>query len=161
MMKRLLSLVTVVSLLAIILLPTTANAANGVVSCDPTVGDSDLFLGMPHWYEYLKSGKQLKLENSDTILSVCTPQFTEKDGGGMQLIDIWLIALAIIGMLLRIGGIAALFMVIFGGIKYITSQGNPDATKGARQTIINAFIGIVITIIAAASVNFGAHLLQK
>jgi len=150
------------SLFAIMMLatPLQAGAASAaeVRPCDPTLSDKGQFLGIPHWYEYLKSGKQLYVNGIAD--GPCTPQLIETDGGGVTLLDFWLIALAVIGILLRLTGIIALFMVIYGGFKYITSQGNPDATKGARETIINAFIGIVITIIAAASVNFGAILLQ-
>ena len=134
--------------------------ANTVRDCDPTLSDSNLFLGMPHWYEYLKKGKQLQ-ESNGAVVSTCTPQLTEDGDGVLSIGDIWLIALAVVGILLRLAGIAAFFMVLFGGFKYITSQGNSDDTKSARQTIINAFIGIVITIIASVSVSFGVKLLQK
>ena len=126
------------------------------------------FLGLPTWYAYLPG----KIENINGK-EQCTPQLkcVQKEGdanstancdsqSGIDVSKLWLIALAILELLLRLAGLIAVFMVIYGGIKYITSQGQPDATKGARQTIINAMIGIVIAVIAAVSVNFGAKLLQ-
>jgi hypothetical protein len=44
--------------------------------------------------------------------------------------------------------------VIYGGIQYVTSQGSPDATKKAQQTIINALIGVVLAVLAASIVAF-------
>jgi ABC-type Fe3+ transport system permease subunit len=67
------------------------------------------------------------------------------------------IALAIIEILLRIATIVSLGYVVYGGFRYITSQGEPDATKSARQTIINAMIGLVIALLATGIVAFVAN----
>jgi ABC-type Fe3+ transport system permease subunit len=94
------------------------------------------FLGFPHWYEYLPC-----------------------NGGapGIRSInDIWLIVAAIIEIMLRIAGIVAVVLVIYGGIQYITSQGEPDKTTKARSTIINALTGLAIAILAASIVAFVA-----
>lgn len=65
-----------------------------------------------------------------------------------------LIALAVLDDLLRVAALVAVAYVIFGGFKYITSQGSPDGTKNAQSTIINAMVGLVIAIIAASVVAF-------
>lgn len=44
--------------------------------------------------------------------------------------------------------------VIVGAAKYITSQGEPDRAKQARDSIINALIGLAIAIVAAGVVSF-------
>ncbi|MGH7238043.1 MAG: hypothetical protein ACREGF_05915, partial [Candidatus Saccharimonadales bacterium] len=67
---------------------------------------------------------------------------------------VWLIALAVLEDLLRIAGFAAVIMVIVGGIRYTTSNGDPQNTQAAKGTIINALIGLTIAIIASASVAF-------
>jgi hypothetical protein len=123
--------------------------------CDPTPGEGGDLLGIPTWYQYL-DGKWDGNEDDPR----CVPQLNTDGQGGIDLASAWLIGLAIIEIMLRLAGLVAIGYVIFGGFKYITSQGSPDATKSARQTIINAFIGIVITIIAGVSVNFVAKLLQ-
>lgn len=69
------------------------------------------------------------------------------------------VALAIVDALIRIGTLVAVGFVIYGGIRYIVSQGSPDATKSARDTILNSVIGLVITLIATAGVAFLANLL--
>lgn len=71
----------------------------------------------------------------------------------------WLIGLAIFDDLLRIAGIIAFGFVLYGGIRYITSQGEPENTRAALGTIINALIGMAIAIIAAVLVSFLANAL--
>ena len=65
-----------------------------------------------------------------------------------------LILLAVLDMLFIVGGMVAVVFVIIGGVQYITSQGQPENTKNARGTVINALIGLAITIIAATLVNW-------
>jgi len=48
----------------------------------------------------------------------------------------------------------AIAFVIYGAIQYIASQGSPDATSKAQSTIINALIGLAITIVAITFVSF-------
>ena len=52
-----------------------------------------------------------------------------------------------------IGGIA-LIMIILGGIKFITSEGNPEAVNKAKNTIIYAAIGLAISVAAFSIVTF-------
>lgn len=35
-------------------------------------------------------------------------------------------------------------MIVWGAFKYLLSRGNPDATKGARNTIVYAFVGLIL-----------------
>jgi len=107
-----------------------------------------VFLGFPHWYQYL-TGIATSPDGSTTGI-VCTPQVT-------GLSDIWLIVAAAIEILLRVAAIAAVFMVIYGGVKYITSQGEPEATTKARGTIINALVGLLLTVLASVFVAFIAR----
>lgn len=123
------------------------------------------FLGLPTWYKYLpgKTNPGGSCDPQITCDGTGTDQAVSENCNSQSGIDIsklWLIGLAILDLLFRLGGIIAVGVVVYGGIKYITSQGQPDATKGARQTIINACIGIGITIIASLTVNFLAKLLQ-
>jgi hypothetical protein len=50
----------------------------------------------------------------------------------------------VITTLTIIAGVAAVIFLIYYGILYITSQGNPEKTKLARAGIINAIVGIII-----------------
>lgn len=51
-------------------------------------------------------------------------------------------------------GLISVFMIIFGGLKYITSQGSKDSVSSAKNTILYAVIGLVIVAIAEAIVQF-------
>lgn len=51
-------------------------------------------------------------------------------------------------------GVIAIFMIIFGGLKYITSGGESGNVSGAKNTIIYALIGLVIVALAQFIVHF-------
>jgi hypothetical protein len=53
------------------------------------------------------------------------------------------------------GAVAVLFIVI-GGFRYVISSGDPKNTAKAKNTIIYALIGLLITLSATAIVNFVA-----
>lgn len=60
----------------------------------------------------------------------------------------------IVNVLLFILGAIAVVMIIIGGIRYTTSNGDASATKGAKDTILYAVIGLIVAILAYAIVNF-------
>lgn len=111
------------------------------------------FLGLVPWYQYLKLSQ-------DQVTNIC--RITDFDpttsGSQSQILGahspFLLIGMAILDDLIRIAGMVAVAYVIYGGIIYITSQGAPDQTKKAQQTIINALIGVAVAIIAASLVGF-------
>lgn len=113
------------------------------------------FLGIPPWYKYLVDAGRMT-ENKTTHLCEIVGAFEWKGGG-----DVLLIAMGILDILLRVSGMVAVAFVIYGGIQYITSDGSPDKTKDAQQTIINALIGLVIALIATTAVAFIGRTLSK
>ncbi len=50
-------------------------------------------------------------------------------------------------------GIVCAVIMVMGGIAYVTSTGEPQKTTIAKNTIMNAAIGLIITLLAAAIVN--------
>jgi hypothetical protein len=60
----------------------------------------------------------------------------------------------ITNILLFLAGTIAVIMIILGGIRYATSQGDQTAISGAKNTVLYAIIGLVVTIISYAIVNF-------
>lgn len=121
---------------------------NAGSSCDFSKTSS--FLGFPTWYEYLPGMQVLSNASDPNSAVVCTPQLT-------SLNDVWLIAAAVIEILLRVAAIVAVGFVIYGGVQYITSQGEPDKTSRALQTIISAFVGLAISVLAAVTIGFIAR----
>lgn len=60
----------------------------------------------------------------------------------------------IINILSVIIGAVAVVMIIIGGFRYVTSGGNAESTKSARQTIVYAIVGLVIVALAQIIVHF-------
>ncbi len=60
----------------------------------------------------------------------------------------------IINVILGVVGIVAVIMVILGGIQYTTAAGDPAKAKRAKDTILYGIIGLVISLLAFAIVNF-------
>lgn len=51
-------------------------------------------------------------------------------------------------------GIIAVVMIIVGGVKYVTSQGEASQTASAKNTILYAVIGLVVAALAQVIVRF-------
>lgn len=102
------------------------------------------FFGLHSWFHYLnvtRSGNP----------AICQVQFQFPD-------DVPLVALAIIDDLLMIAGVVAVFYVVYGGIRYITSQGSPEEVSKAQGTVLNAIIGLVICLFSIGIVSYiGTH----
>ncbi|HJP96868.1 MAG TPA: hypothetical protein VJ843_05895 [Candidatus Saccharimonadales bacterium] len=100
------------------------------------------FFGLTPWYQYLNVSVQ------NGTCSVTNFNFPG---------DLTLVALAIAELLLRVAGLVAVGFIIYGGIKYVISQGEPDGVQQAQNTVINACIGLVIAIFSTAIVAFVGH----
>ncbi len=98
------------------------------------------FIGLPTWYKYLDTA----IVNGKPI---CNPVIS-------QLKDLWLIALAILEILLRLSVLIAIGYVLHGGFRFITARGDPEKIGKARTMTIDALVGLVIAMIAIASVSF-------
>ena len=60
----------------------------------------------------------------------------------------------VVNLLLWAIGIVSVIMIIIGGIRYATSNGDSNNVTAAKNTIMYAVIGLVIAIFAYAIVNF-------
>ena len=70
-----------------------------------------------------------------------------------KLNDVWVIALNGVDILLQVVAYAAVGYIIWGGIKYMKSRGEPSAIQNAKDDIMNAIIGLVIAIGSVGIVN--------
>jgi hypothetical protein len=68
--------------------------------------------------------------------------------------DVPLVLLAVVDDMLRLAGLITVIFVIYGGIKYATSQGDPDSVAKAQSTVVNALIGLAIAMVAVVFVTF-------
>ncbi len=122
-------------------LPARSYAA-GPATCYQKSG----FMGFPTWYEYLEVGPK----GSDPC-AIIGPQ---ENGEFSFTKALPRIGLAITEILLRVAGVVTVAFVILGGFKYMTSQGEPDSLKKAQGTVINALIGLAISVLAVTIVGF-------
>lgn len=60
----------------------------------------------------------------------------------------------VINILSVVVGVVAVIMIIFGGLKYITSGGDSSNVSSAKNTIIYAIVGLVIVALAQFIVRF-------
>ncbi len=121
------------------MMPTNASAA----ACK-TDTDSNLF-SFPTWYRGLCEDS-----NADKV----------KIDGGSPADIVFVIALNLIDIALRIVGIIAVGYLIYGGFRFVTSRGSPDETKKAQDIILKAVVGLVIAILSAVIVSFAVSRLN-
>lgn len=134
--------ITVACLLGVATGTVLSNAASAATA-ENCAKESKTFLAFPTWYKYLDP--QFDGATGECKINVAfdnIPQTIPK------------ILLAVIEIMLRIGAIVAIVFVVVGGVRLVTSQGQPEATASARKTIINALLGLVIAVSATALVVF-------
>lgn len=51
-------------------------------------------------------------------------------------------------------GALSVLVIIFSGVQYVTSAGDADAVKKAKNTLLYAVVGLVVALLAYAIVNF-------
>lgn len=57
------------------------------------------------------------------------------------------------------GGVAVIFVVI-GGLQYVLSTGDPNSTSKAKNTILYAVIGLILSLLALVIVRIVTGLFQ-
>jgi len=116
--------------------PASAAPLPGAITQVAACSGGTLF-GFPPWY-------------------ACLP----KDASGhpklTKLEDAWLVAFPLIETGIKLSAYVAVGFVMWGGVRFIKSQGNPGEITAARDTIRDAIIGVVICISAVAIVQFAA-----
>ncbi len=60
----------------------------------------------------------------------------------------------IINAVIGLVGVAAVLMMIIGGVSFITSQGDANKVTKARNTILYGVVGLIIALLSFAIVNF-------
>lgn len=114
--------------------PTTSGG--GGTTCSTATG----FLTLPVWYRGLnKSATDCDLVSPDAV-------------GGISNF-IWRIALNIVDIALQLVGYIAAGFILYGGFLFLRSAGDPAKTARARTMILDAAIGLVISIGSVAIIN--------
>lgn len=61
---------------------------------------------------------------------------------------------AVLQLIFGLLGAIALLVIVIAGLRYVISQGDPQATAKAKNTIIYALVGLVIAVAAFSIVSF-------
>ncbi len=67
------------------------------------------------------------------------------------------IIIVVLNWLLAVAGLIAVFFLVLGGFRYITSNGNEENSEKGKKTIINALIGLAVVILAYVAVTVIAN----
>lgn len=68
--------------------------------------------------------------------------------------DVPTVAQTIINVIVSVVGVVAVAVIVIGGILYVTSTGDAAKAKRAQNTILYGVVGLVISLLAYAIVNF-------
>lgn len=121
-------------LFSAIALPVTTGGqvyAQGNPSC------SERLLTLPVWY------RGLTKSSSDCTLDL---------GGNLNFV--WVIGLNVVEALMHVVGYVAGVFILIGGYRYATSAGEPSQIARAKGAIMNAVIGLIISTLSIAVINF-------
>lgn len=97
--------------------------------------DSGSILTFPAWHSGL------------ALDSDCRPIITE-------LNDVWVVAINAVEVLLQVVAYTAAGFLVWGGFKYMKSRGDPGKIQNSKDAILNAVIGLGISLGSIAIVNF-------
>lgn len=76
---------------------------------------------------------------------------TETEAGGLTMQQV---INTVISTMLFIVGLLAVIMLIYGGIRYVTSHGDKAQVTAAKETIMYAVVGLVVAIAAFAVIHW-------
>jgi len=123
---------------------TIATPQNTYAACSETL------LTFPAWYKGLA-------REPEPDCGVKGPDANDPNGLTKYL---GRIGLNVIEFMLQLVGYISVAYIIVGGYKYIISSGSSDKMVGARKTILNAVIGLAISLFSVAIINLVAGTLK-
>ena len=132
-----------VMLAVLVAQPVGAVSVPGAAMFGDVFGSGDTcthnLLGMRPWYQGLpkEDGKcVVKAPGQDEL-----PQF------------VWTIVLNVLADLFMMLAYTTIILVIYGGVKYLMSAGDPSKVAKGKKILISAVIGLVIALLATVIVN--------
>jgi len=92
--------------------------------------------------------------NSKVSPDVGSSSVCQTPSGGTPISGTGSILLKAVTILDLVIGVAAVIMIIVGGLRYVLSQGDPNNTNSSKNTILYAVIGLVVAASAQILVTF-------
>jgi len=150
--KLLLALgMTVVSGSALVAVVSPAFVSAAPITATSTADDcSQRFLTFPTWFRGLAVIQETEPGSGVYQCGIISPDSTQPNALSSF---IWRIALNVVEMALQVVVYLAAGFILFAGFQFLTSAGSPDLAAKSRQTILNAAIGLVISLGAIAATN--------
>lgn len=121
--------------------PTVGAQASPAPNCEPR------FLTIPPWYRGLTDPGTCEIKDVSQMSG------RQEIGGGIGEFALT-VGLNVVEMLMHVAAYVAAAFIIVGGFKYMTTMGSADGNVKARKTIMNAAIGLVISMVAIAIVSY-------
>lgn len=136
--KRMFAKLAVLSTITLAVLGFTSLSTSTPVMAASCTATSN-FLGFPNWYRGLQceGGTVVMTRGQADLGSVVTT-----------------IILNVVDIAIRVSSLVALGFVIWGGISYMISQGEPGKLASAKDTIFKAIVGMVIATMASVFIGF-------
>jgi len=131
------SLVIVASAGGAMMTMATPQAVGAASTC------SQSFLGFPAWYRKLID---------ETTCEVLSPNGIKPNPTLSSFI--WHIVFNVVEIAIVAAAYLSGFYFLYGGFLFIVSQGKPDNAAKARTTMLNALIGLIISLAAVTIINF-------
>lgn len=89
----------------------------------------------------------------------CVKEIPGQEGTGVATIScIWIALQNIINAALVLSAVAAVFLIIYSGIQYVTSNGDKEKVDGARKRLTYAIIGLVFILLSFTFINLFSQL---
>lgn len=139
MIKARIALVTLMMILSGAAGMVVMSPANASAAADCSGRRGQYLLTFPAWYRGI-------------VDDSCKIQPPGKGKNDMAIF-IAKIALNVVEIILQLVAYTTVVFLIKGGFDYMLSQGEAQGMTGAKNTIMNAVIGLVISLLAVAIVN--------
>ena len=117
---------------------------NSLVAEAKDCNQSSYVFGLPTWYRGLTTGANCEMK-----------KISEKGEAGSVTIQtfIWQVVGNIFDMIFRLAGVIAVGFIVWAGFQYMLALGNSGQLANAKTTLINAIIGLIITLLASGIIN--------
>lgn len=108
--------------------------------------EANVFLGFRPWYKGLAT-------RDDNDKCVIGKPATSDSGTTNWAPFIWIVVMNILYDISLVAGLTATGFIIYGGLSYVMSEGDPNKAAKGKNIIQGAVIGLILTIFASVITN--------
>lgn len=103
-----------------------------------------------------KSGGRTPVSGSTPTSGSCGDNCRLESADSLGIPQVYLQggAQTIIGIISFLAGVLSVVFIIIGGFRYITSSGNAQKVESAKQTLLYAIVGLILSLLAPALAGF-------